>query len=51
MGSKNILIWNIHGMNTGTHRAVVRDLVASKRPSLVYLLETKMNVICDFDIP
>jgi hypothetical protein len=51
MGSENILIWNVRGLNAGTHRAAVRDLVTSERPSLVCLQETKMNVICDFDIP
>jgi exonuclease III len=50
MGSKNILCWNVWGLNVGSHRGAVRELVRVERISLVYLQESKMNVITDFDV-
>jgi exonuclease III len=50
MGSENILVWNVHGQNTGSHHDAVRDLVSVERHSLVCLQETKKSIILDFDI-
>jgi exonuclease III len=50
MGTKSILFWNFHGLNANGRRDVVRDLVASERPSIVCLQETKHDVLNDFDI-
>jgi exonuclease III len=50
MGDKNMLVWNIWGLNARTHQDAVQELVASKRPSIICLQETKLNIISDFDI-
>jgi exonuclease III len=50
MGSKNLLVWNVRGLNTRSHRDAVRQLVIEGRPSLVCLQETKLHVMTDFDI-
>jgi hypothetical protein len=50
MSSENIFVWNVQGLNALAHRNVVCDLVVSEHPSLIYLQETKMHVISDYDI-
>jgi exonuclease III len=50
MASDNILVWDVRGLNTRLHRDVVRSLVGTEHPSLIYLQETKLSVISDFDI-
>jgi hypothetical protein len=35
MGSKNILIWNVRGLNVRSHQDAVRELVGAERPSIV----------------
>jgi hypothetical protein len=37
MGSENILIWNVQGLNAGSHHDAVRELVRVERPSIVCL--------------
>jgi exonuclease III len=50
MGSENILIWNVRGLNARLHRDAVRELVRAERPSIVCFQETKLGVIFDFDV-
>jgi exonuclease III len=50
MGSESILVWNVRGLNTTSHRDAVHELVFVERPSIVCLQETKKVVILDFDI-
>jgi exonuclease III len=50
MGLKNILIWNVRGLNARSHRDALKELVVAEKPSLVCLEETKMHVISDFDV-
>jgi exonuclease III len=50
MGSENILIWNVQGLNAGLHHDAMRELVRVERPSIVCLQETKLNVIMNYDI-
>jgi exonuclease III len=50
MASDNILVWDVRGLNTRLHCDVVRSLVGTEHPSLIYLQETKLSVISDFDI-
>jgi hypothetical protein len=50
MGSENILVWNVCGLNAAAHHNALRSLVASERPSVVYLQETKLTVIQDSDM-
>jgi exonuclease III len=50
MGSKNLLIWNIRGLNARSHQDTMKQLVVAEKPSLVCLQETKLHVISDFDI-
>jgi exonuclease III len=46
----NILVWNVRGLDSRSHRDMVRSLIASERSSLICLQETKMNVISNIDI-
>jgi exonuclease III len=50
MGSKNILVWNVHGLNANGLRNVVRELVNAEQLSIVCLQETKHDVFNDCDI-
>jgi hypothetical protein len=50
MGSENNLCWNVRGLNAGSHRDTVQELVRVERISLVCLQESKMNVITNFDV-
>jgi exonuclease III len=50
MGSKNVLVWNVHGLNSNSRCDVVRELVATKPTSIVCLQETKKVVFNYFDI-
>jgi exonuclease III len=50
MGSENILIWNVRGLNARSHCDDVWDLIGAERSSIVCLQETKLNVITDFDL-
>jgi hypothetical protein len=37
MGNKNILVWNVQGLNARSHRAAVQELVEAEKSSLVCL--------------
>jgi hypothetical protein len=50
MGSENILIWNVRGLNAQSHHDAIRELVRAKHLSIVCFQETKLNVITDFDL-
>jgi exonuclease III len=50
MVADNMLVWNVHGLNSVVHRNAVQDLVAVERISLVCLQETKLYVVTDFDV-
>jgi exonuclease III len=50
MGSDNILIWNVWGLNADSHRDALHNLVAAKRTSFVCIQETKLVEINDFDV-
>jgi exonuclease III len=50
MGSENILIWNVRGLNARSHQDVVCELVGAKRPSIVCFQETKLSLILDYDL-
>jgi exonuclease III len=50
MGSENILVWNIRGLNVRSHSDAVQELVGVERPSIVCLQETKLNVLTDYDL-
>jgi exonuclease III len=50
MRSEGVLIWNIRGLNSKLHRDALRELVIAEKPSIVYLQETKLNVISNFDV-
>jgi hypothetical protein len=50
MRSKNILCWNVSGLNAGTHQDAVRELLRVEHISFVCFQETKMDVISDFDL-
>jgi exonuclease III len=50
MGTANILVWNVRGLNANDHRDVARDLVTAERPSIVCLQKTKRYVFNDYDI-
>jgi exonuclease III len=41
MGSENILVWNVGGLNSASHRDTVWELVFVERLSIVCLQETK----------
>lgn len=45
--SKNILVWNVRGLNDATR---VRHLVSTERVSLLCLQETKMASINDYTL-
>jgi hypothetical protein len=47
---KNILVWNVRGLNDQGHRNVLRDLVASDRILLVCVQETNMVIIERYDV-
>lgn len=49
MNCKNMPVWNVHDLNSGTHRDIVRELVVVEHPSFVRLQETKLVVISNFD--
>lgn len=42
---KNILVWNVRGLNMRARRDVVREFVLKERVSLLCLLETKIDVL------
>jgi hypothetical protein len=46
----NILVWNVRGLNVRLQRSVVWELIGTHRPSLVWLQETKLHVISNFDV-
>jgi mRNA deadenylase 3'-5' endonuclease subunit Ccr4 len=48
-GVRSFVVRNMRGLNSARHD-VVRELVASKKPSVIGLQETKMNSISDFDV-
>jgi exonuclease III len=50
MDPRNILVWNMCELNSRARRNVVRELVAAKRPSIVFFQETKLSVITPFDV-
>jgi hypothetical protein len=50
MGSESCLCWNIRGLNSGARRDSVTELVRSERISLIYLQETRLDVISDYDV-
>jgi hypothetical protein len=50
MSTKNILVWNVCGLNSVTHHNALCSLVATERSSVVYLQETMLSVIKDYDI-
>jgi exonuclease III len=50
MGSENLIIWNVHGLNSCAYRDTMRELVAAEPPSIHCLQETKLNVILNFDV-
>jgi exonuclease III len=50
MASNNILIWNVRGLNSGTHQDALCSLVDAERPSLVCIQETKLSQIDDYVI-
>lgn len=43
MEVSNILVWNVQGLNKKSHRDSVRELIASTRPDIVCLQETKIQ--------
>jgi exonuclease III len=43
--SHSVISWNVRGLNAPVRREVVRDMVASSRPSVACLQETNMVVI------
>lgn len=45
MDISTILIWNVRGLKKKARRNVVRDLVASTRPKIVCLQETKVQAM------
>jgi hypothetical protein len=47
MDSDNILVWNVHGLNSPTCHIVVADMVTQERISLVCIQETKLSVLDD----
>jgi exonuclease III len=50
MGSENILVWNIRGLNARSQLDIVRKLVVAERPSIVCIQETKLHVITAYDV-
>jgi exonuclease III len=50
MAAENFVLWNVRGLNARSHHDAVCSLVETEHPSLVYLQETKLSVISDFDI-
>jgi exonuclease III len=44
MDPSKLLVWNVHGLNARARHDVVHELVASERPSIVCLQETKLSV-------
>ncbi|XP_066358109.1 uncharacterized protein [Miscanthus floridulus] len=49
MDRNNLLIfnWNVRGLNDAAHREIVREAIASARPNIICLQETKINNITD----
>jgi hypothetical protein len=47
MDSTTLVCWNVCGLHSGARRALVVDTVVQERTSLLYLQETKMNIIDD----
>jgi exonuclease III len=50
MGTEGILVWNVCGFNANTHYDALMKLVASERPSIACLQETKLVAISSFDV-
>jgi exonuclease III len=50
MSSKNILMWNVWGLNARTQRNALHELVIAECPSIIYIQETKLDVTHDFDV-
>jgi hypothetical protein len=51
IGTEGILVCNVHGLNTNSHRDALRQLVVLERPSVMCLQETKLVVILSsFDV-
>jgi exonuclease III len=48
MGSENVLVWNVRGLNARLHKDALRSLVDTERTSIVCIQETKLHVIDDF---
>jgi exonuclease III len=50
MSSEAILIWNVRGLNGRARRNTLRKLVVAERPLIICIQESKLDVICDFDV-
>lgn len=48
MDNTTLLSWNVRGLNAQARRDNVRTLVDDLRPAIVYLQETKLDVISQF---
>jgi hypothetical protein len=48
MGSENVLVWNVQGLNAKLHKDALCSLVDTERTSIVCTQETKLHVIDDF---
>lgn len=44
----SVTCWNVRGLNNSAKRKAVKEFLASCRPNLVCLQETKLDVVDDF---
>lgn len=47
MDVENIIVWNVQGLNKKAHGDSVRELIATTRPDIIYLQETKIQAFTD----
>jgi exonuclease III len=50
MESRNIVCWNVHGLNAMAHRDMGTDLVKAERIYFVCLQDSKLGVISTVDV-
>lgn len=45
--NRGFLVWNVRGLNDCARRNVLRDLIQARRPSSIFVQETKLSIICN----
>jgi exonuclease III len=50
MTNLSILIWNVRGLNDPHRKAALRSMVNYVKPFVVYVQETKLNIVTHWDV-